>query len=120
MSSIEEKDKELLAAEFFNEILLPLALAERAAGKSFFPLRADPEAESYYAEPTRPVMTPSDFELRAAETVADFIDELAALWVSEGHEEHAAMAHRLSELAAEMCEQEESEDDVPPFVYAMF
>ncbi|HJU55717.1 MAG TPA: hypothetical protein VJ715_14130 [Pyrinomonadaceae bacterium] len=114
------KDKELLAADFFNELLVPLACAERAAEKSFFPLRAEDEAESYYVEPARRVMTAADFELRAAESIADFVKELAALWASEGHEELAALAPRLFELAQEMGEQEKQAEDVSPFMYVMF
>lgn len=114
------KDKELLAAEFFDELLAPLAAREREAGKSFFPAGADPRAESYYVEPARGVMEASDFELRAARTLADFVKELAALWASEGHEELAALAPRLLELAEEMREQEEQAEDVSPFMYVMF
>jgi hypothetical protein len=114
------KEKESLAVEFFQEVLVPLALRERAAGKSFFPLRADPQAESYYAEPTRPLMVASDFELRAADSITDFVEELAALWISEGHEELAAMAPRLIELAREMSEQEKQAEDVSDFMYVMF
>ena len=114
------KDKELLAADFFNELLVPLALRERAADKSFFPLRAEAQAESYYVEPTRRVMTATDFELRAAASLADFVKELAALWASEGHEELAALAPRLFELAEEMGEQEKQAEDVSAFMYVMF
>lgn len=114
------KDKELLAVEFFQEVLVPLALRERAAGKSFFPLRADPQAESYYVEPTRPSMVAADFELRAADSITDFVQELAALWISEGNEELAAMAPRLIKLARELSEQEKQADDVSDFMYVMF
>ena len=118
--SAEEKDKASLAVEFFKEVLVPLALRERAAGKSFFPLRADTQAESYYVEPTRSLMIASDFELRAADSITDFVQELAALWISEGNEELAAMSPRLIELAREMSEQEKQADDVSDFMYVMF
>jgi hypothetical protein len=118
--SAEEKDNESVAVEFFQEVIVPLALRERAAGKSFFPLRADPQAESYYVEPTRPLMVASDFELRAADSITDFVEELAALWISEGNEELAAMAPRLIELARKMSEQEKHADDVSDFMYVMF
>ncbi len=114
------KDKELLAAEFFDEFLAPLAARERDAAKSFFPLGADPWAESYYVEPARGVMEAPDFELRAAQSLADFVKELAALWADEGHEELAALAPRLLELAEEMAEREEQAEDVSPFMYVMF
>ncbi|HEY0377629.1 MAG TPA: hypothetical protein VGC87_11960 [Pyrinomonadaceae bacterium] len=114
------KDKELLAADFFNELLAPLAERERAAAKSFFPLSADPLAESYYVEPTRRVMEAPDFELRAAESLANFVQELAALWTNEGHAELAALAPGLLALAEEMAGREEQADDVSPFMYVMF
>ena len=114
------KDKDILAAEFFKEHLTPLAARERDREKSFFPLGADQRAESYYAEPTRRVMRVSDFELRAAHSLADFVKELAALWSNEGHEELAALAPRLLELAEEMGAHEEQSEDVSPFMYVMF
>ncbi|HEX8920765.1 MAG TPA: hypothetical protein VF766_04775 [Pyrinomonadaceae bacterium] len=120
MSLTDGKDKELLAADFFKEVLVPLALSERAEGKSFFPLCADPDVESYYVEPTRRMMKASDFELRAAESLADFIKELAALWASEGHEELVTLAPRLLELAEEMGEEEIETEDVSAFMYVMF
>ena len=118
----EERDarKERSAAEFFREVLVPLALRGRAAGREFFALRPDGEAESYYVEPTKSAMKPEDFELRAADSVEDFVRELAALWSSEGREDLAAMAPRLAALAAEVREDEEQTDDVSPFMYVMF
>jgi hypothetical protein len=114
------KDKELLAAEFFNEHLAPLAERDRDAAKSFFPLGADSREESYYAEPTRRVMEASDFELRAAHSLADFVKELASLWANEGNEGLAALAPWLLELAEEMGQQAEQSEDVSPFMYVMF
>ncbi len=114
------EDQDILAAEFFNDLLSPLAVRERDRAKSFFPLGADPRAESYYVEPPRRVMAAADFELRAAESLADFVKELTALWASEGHEELAALAPRLLALAEEMGEREEQSEDVSPFMYVMF
>jgi hypothetical protein len=115
-----EQDGRLRAAAFFNDVLVPLARRERAAGREFFALRPDAAAESYYVEPTRRTMTPDDFELRAAESVADFIRELAALWVAEGRGELVAMAARLGELASVLGAEEQQEEDVSPFIYVMF
>lgn len=118
----EEKDtgRERSAVAFFREVLVPVALRERATGVEFFALRPDAEAESYYVEPTNRSMEPADFELRASESVEDFIRELAALWASEGREEMAAMAPRLAALASSFGEDEEPTDDVSPFMYVMF
>jgi hypothetical protein len=109
-----------MASDFFREVLVPVALRERESGREFFALRPDSEAESYYVEPTNGLMRPEDFELRAGESVEEFVRELAALWTSEGREELAAMAPRLAALAAELREDEEQPDDVSPFMYVMF
>jgi hypothetical protein len=113
--------KDESASAFFREVLVPVALRERAAGREFFAPRPDAEAESYYVEPTRRVTTREDFELRAADSVEEFVRGLAALWASEGREElAAAMAPRLAALAAEVREDGEQRDDVSPFMYVMF
>lgn len=115
-----ESRRDLSAAEFFREVLTPAALRERAEGREFFALRPEAAAESYYTEPTRRAMTKDDFELRAAESVAEFISELAALWAAEGRDELAAMCGRLGELAATFGGEAEQGEDVSPFVYVMF
>ena len=126
MSSTEVRDEERderrdrAAADFFREVLVPAALRERETGREFFALRPSAEVESYYVEPTKREMRPEDFELRAAESVDDFVRELAALWVSEGREELAAIVERLGALAREVREDEEQRDDVSPFMYVMF
>ncbi|MFL6285131.1 MAG: hypothetical protein ACJ74Q_18470 [Pyrinomonadaceae bacterium] len=114
----EERDRK--AADFFREVLVPVALSERALGREFFALRPDAVAESYYVEPTKRAMSPEDFELRASESIEAFVRELAALWSSEGREELAAMAPRLASLASELREDEQQSDDVSPFMYVMF
>jgi hypothetical protein len=65
-------------------------------------------------------MKPEDFELRASESIEEFVRELAALWASEGCGELAAMAPRLASLAYELREDEAQPDDVSPFMYVMF
>jgi hypothetical protein len=126
MSSTELRNEERAhdgdrrAADFFREVLVPLALGERESGREFFALRPDEAAESYYVEPTKRAMKPEEFELRAGDSVGEFVRELAALWASEGRDDLAAMAPRLAALAAEVCEDEEQAGDVSPFIYVMF
>ncbi len=115
-----DADKDRSAVAFFREVLVPVALGERAMGREFFALRGDDAVESYYVEPTNRVMESEDFELRASESIEEFVRELAALWSSEGCEELAAMAPRLAALASEVREAEEQTDDVSPFMYVMF
>lgn len=119
---VEERDadRDRIAVAFFREVLVPVALAERARGREFFAPRPDDEAASYYVEPTKREMKPEDFELRASESIEEFVRELAALWASEGCEELAATAPRLASLAYELREDEAQSDDVSPFMYVMF
>ena len=115
----EKKDKRSTPVDFFHDVLVPLAEAARREGKLFFSLRQDPQADTYYVEPTRRVMTRADFELRAAESVEDFVKELAALWTAEGYDELAEMAPHLLELVVADAEQD-NEEDVSPLIYAMY
>jgi hypothetical protein len=115
-----DADRDRSAAAFFREVLVPVALGERAQGREFFALRGDASVQSYYVEPTNREMKPEDFELRACESIEEFVRELASLWSSEGREELAAMAPRLAALASEVREDEEQPDDVSPFMYVMF
>jgi hypothetical protein len=115
----EKKDDLAAPAEFFRDVLVPLAEAARREGKLFFPLGADPQEDSYYVEPTRRVMTRADFELRASASPEDFVQELAALWRAEGHGALAALAPQLRELVVQEADQDD-EEEVSPFIYAMF
>ena len=118
---IEIKEQSQLAFDFFDEVIGPIAERERAAGKSFFPLGFEPEAETYFSTPARKVMTAGDFELRAADSLENFVAELSALWTQEGNEELAVMAPRLFELAREMASRPQPEaEELSPFMYAMF
>lgn len=119
LTETEEQTQPVIA--FFDEMIKPLAERARAEGKSFFPLGPDPQAPTYFVEPQRKVMRPDDFELRAAESPEQFVEELAALWMYEGNGELAAMVPRLAELASAMAAQEQPDaEDLPPFIYAMF
>ena len=110
-----------MKTDFFEDVIVPLAERVRAAGKSYFPRGPEPELETYFVEPTRKVMTPADFELRATESTEAFLGELTALWRQEGHEELTGMIPRLGELAREIPQPNEAEqEDLSPFMYAMF
>ncbi len=116
----ESKGRPDLAGDFFDEVLLPWARSQPE--RRFFPLGAEPGAESYFTEPSRRVMTPVDFVLRGAESRAEFIDELMAMWRRQGDDDLTAMRERLAELAEKMtaADSEESETELPAFIYAMF
>jgi hypothetical protein len=118
---IKSEEQNRAAVKFFDEVIAPLAERVRAEGISYFPLGSEPELETYFVEPSRKVMAPGDFELRATESAEAFISELAAFWQREGHEELAEMAPQLAELAREIPQSNESEqNDLSPFMYVMF
>ncbi len=109
------------AGQFFDEVVAPLTERVRAEGKSYFPRGPEPELETYFVEPSRKIMIPADFELRATESAAAFMTELAALWQLEGHKELAEMAPQLAELVKNIPRQTEADqEDLSPFMYVMF
>lgn len=119
LTKTEEQAEPVVA--FFKEVIGPLAEQRRAAAKSFFPLGPDAEAETYFVTPSRRVMRPADFELRATESTETFVEELSALWTREGNEDLAAMTARLTQLACELATREQPEaEDLSPFLYVMF
>jgi hypothetical protein len=120
MSLTDAEHKETLAAQFFTEIIVPLADTIRAKGKAFFPLGPDPQQESYYDEPTRRIMAPEDFEFSGDRSVEEFMTSLAAFWRQEGNSELAKIIPKLTELALQLSHEEEQDEDVSPFIYVMF
>lgn len=99
-----------------------MPLARSCREQRFFPLGAEPGAESYFTEPSRRVMTPDDFVLRGAESRAEFVDELMAIWRRQGDDDLTTMREPLAQLAEKMTapDGEESETELPAFIYAMF
>jgi hypothetical protein len=119
--SSTERAADIRSREAFVKVLVPLAEALRAKGKTFFALRPEPGATSYFAPAARPVMTAADFELAALESPARFVAELARLWKEEGNPELATLAAELEAIAKELDAEPRTESDsVAPFVYTMF
>ena len=120
MSSTDGDPIARLAGAIWDEAIAPLGGAVRRPGGPF-PLGPDPSAASYYGEPTHRVMREADFIFPGGGSVEELVDALAAHWKAEGHEELAAIAPRLKELAAELAKRPEAENsDVSPFVYTMY
>ncbi|HEV7643601.1 MAG TPA: hypothetical protein VGO50_06600 [Pyrinomonadaceae bacterium] len=113
MLTIEQKEKILRA--FYREHLLPLAEAARQRGTLFFPLGKDEgtsSAASYYIDRR------DDGNYVHEIDSANLAKELEALW--RDFPELAALAGPVVELAETIKEDEESTEEISPFIYAMF
>lgn len=102
----------MILRAFYREKLLPLADAARERGIEFFPLGGEENAASYYKD--RNDDGNYVHEVDAANTAG----ELEKLWAD--FPELAALAGPIVELAETIKEDEESSEEVSPFIYAMF
>ena len=111
-----------VAGALFDELVVPLAEARKAAGRqSYFPLKGESGAKSYYVAPLASVMKPADFEFPGGGTADGLIDALTAYWADQGQTELAALAPRLKEVSALWREEAaESDGKVSILCYTMF
>jgi hypothetical protein len=122
MSSTEADRARATAAALFDDVVVPLAEARRAAGpQAYFPLGRDASAASYFDEPSLPTMQPADFELPGGGTAEGLVDALAQMWSAQGEAGLAALAPRLKQIA-ELLQAEAAEGDgsVSILCYTMF
>ena len=109
---LTDQQKEELLTTFYRERLLPLAELAKERGVEFFPLGAEVNAESYYKDRN------DDGNYVHEINSADLAAELEKLW--RDFSELAALAAPIVELAEAVKEDEESSEEVSPFIYAMF
>src|SRR2546427_8433245 len=84
---------------FFFEELMPLAEKLRGEGKAFFPVKGDPNAETYYIKRDKTSMAPEDFEMVGCDAVENFEEALIDLWRLQGYPQLTGLAPTLSRLA---------------------
>jgi hypothetical protein len=106
----EQKEKILRA--FYRERLLPLAEKAKERGARFFPPGKDDKAESYYIERN------DDGNYVHEIDAQNLAAELETLW--RDFPELANLAGPIVELAETIKEDEESTEEISPFIYAMF
>ncbi len=110
--SLNDEQREDLLRAFYKERLLPLAALARERGAEFFPLNGNAEAESYYIERN------DDGNYVHEIDAADPAGELEKLW--QDFPELAELAGPLAALAGAIREDEETQEEISPFIYAMF
>jgi hypothetical protein len=122
MSLTETVRADELARKMFDEMVVPLAKARKAANRpDYFPRKGDPDRQSYFDQPAQGVMQPIDFEFPGGGDQLKLIDELAAAWMNDGNADLAELVPRLKVLA-EVLREEVSEGDgsVDILCYTMF
>jgi len=115
MSSTRNPDPDARIDAFFRERLVPAAEALRARGASFFALRPEDRADSFY----EPCVHASESELQELEA-----DQIAAAlverWTRQGLPELAGLVEPMMTLAREVGPREDESGEVSPFIYVMF
>src|SRR3989442_2958936 len=99
MSSIRARRTSSRVRKFFVDELMPLAKKLRGEGKTFFPVKGDTSAKTYYIKRDRTTMAPEDFEVVGCDAVENFEGAIVDLWRSQGYPELTGLAPTLSRLA---------------------
>ena len=106
----------------FDEVLIPLADARRAAcAAPYFPAWHDATASTYFTPSAVRRMTPADFEFPGGGTPEGLIDAVTAYWLANGDTTLAAASPRFKEIAAALRDEAVSDDGtVDIFCYTLF
>ena len=123
MSQTEEKVSRSakLSAAFFDEVLLPLAKARRAANAApYFPAARDEQVESYF-ERASDASGLADFEFPGGGTPEGLIEAVSAFWRADGEVALAASASRLAAIADALRDEATADDgSVDALCYTLF
>jgi hypothetical protein len=113
--ALSNKETEDLLRAFYQKRLLPLAEIARERDIEFFPLTPDKTAASYYQDRN------DDGNYVYEIDATDLGGELRQMWSDDKLPELVELAEPLAELADILHKQEEeTEGEVSPFIYAMF
>lgn len=109
---LTDTQRENLLRAFYRERLLPLARIAAERGIEFFPLNGSAELASYYKDRN------DDGNYVHEIDAADLPGELEKLW--QDFPELAQLAEPIVALAEAIKEDEETQEEISPFIYAMF
>lgn len=112
--SLNDAEKEKLLHTFYHERLMPLVENARTRGVEYFPAGADASAESYFIDRN----DNGDYVHKI--NAGDLAGELRELWSRSEPSELAELAAPIVALAEAIRETEETQEEVSPFIYAMF
>ncbi len=122
MNSTELSLSERLAAEAFDRIVVPLALAQRASGApAYFPRGPERDSASYFSRPAISMMEAADFEFPGHGTAEGLIEGILGKWERSGESDLCVLGPMMRETAlALQDEADENDGTVNIFCYAMF
>lgn len=107
-------ERDAAADSFFNERIVPLSELARSRAIELFPLGFDENASSYFVERTDKGDYIHEVDANA------IAGELRKVLNSEFLPEMGELADALEELAAELRETDDPQNEISPFIYAMF
>lgn len=105
---------------FFCKALMPLARRLKYEGRVFFPVKAEPQLQTYYVTRDKTSMVSEDFEMAGCDSIDNLEEALINMWTSQGYPELNTLAPALTKLAQSLHFVEEQNEEVSPFVYVMF
>ena len=122
MNSIETRLSERLAAELFDQLLVPLALARRARGApAYFPAGREKGSTSYFSPSSISVKESCELELPGEGTAERLIEALAEFWERSGEADLCSLIPMMRTIASALEDEAvESDGTVSVFCYAMF
>jgi len=99
---------------FFNERLMPLAETMRKRGIELFPRGPDANRSSYFIDRSDNGNYIHELD---PENIAN---ELREMWTSGDLPELSVIADEMVDIAQSLKENEKAQDEISPFIYAMF
>ncbi len=120
MNWIKDKDTSKIVRKIFSKKILPLSKKLQKEGKTFFPLKPNPNARTYYIKREKTSMVPEDFEVSGCDSFNSLEKYLKDLWESDGYSEICSLAKTSSELSKLLYFIEEENEEISQFIYVMF
>ena len=119
---MNQTDSTRLSGALFDDVMVPLADARRAAGAApYFPLAPDPVVSSYFVPAEHTAMTPADFDFPGGGSAEGLIDALVTYWRAQGEHALADAAPRLKAVANALHDEAALDDGtVDIFCYTLF
>ncbi len=120
MSSTEATDFETKARKLHGQRIVRIAAAWNQEGREAFPLAPDARLLSYFEIPRKARLTRDDLEAVGPISINAFFTALGELWKNDGSEDLLALLEELRTLADSGAPTDVPDDDVSPFIYAMY
>lgn len=110
-----------LAGKLFDELIVSTREARTTeSGNTFFPLAANPDADSYFSAPAKKTLSAADFTAVYGNN-EDLLTALAKLWEAEQQDDLNALLPGLHKIVQALQNEHRRQDgDVDILCYTLF